>query len=123
MNNSKSGRRRSPVPSRKHGERIEKGGGTTPGGAASSSTHSGLQGTSSNNYLIPAASSNLNLPVTPSTQSLLSVTDERSHNTLQSTFSAPPGVVDSMASTSKPSEDQSVDDDAVKNFNIYFKTN
>ena len=63
----KSGRRKSPISSRKHGERGEKGGGTvlfTPG--------------SSNTNAITAASS-LTLPATPSTQSLMSTPDDRGH--------------------------------------------
>lgn len=112
----KSGRRRSPVSSKKHGERGEKGGG---GGAAAASSASALlstpYGTSSNAHLSPAAS-NLALPATPSTQSLLSVADERNHSNLQSTNSAPTGILDSslLPAVPKTAEDQSLDDDPVK---------
>lgn len=73
------GRRRSPVPSRKHGERNEKGGGS--GLAMPTST---LLGTpagpnpGSNSHLSPATSGNVALPVTPSTQSLSFAVDDRS---------------------------------------------
>ena len=73
------GRRRSPVPSRKHGERSEKSGASTSGMSTAT-----LLGTpagpnpGSNPHLSPAVSGNLALPATPSTQSLsLSGIDER----------------------------------------------
>jgi hypothetical protein len=116
--NFKSGRRKSPVPLKKHGERGEKGGAvggiTGPTIGALLSSH---HGTSSNTHL--SINSNLALAATPSTQSLLSVADERNHSNLQSTTSAPTGLLDSSllpaASSiiSKTVEDQSFDDDPV----------
>lgn len=120
----KSGRRRSPVPSRKHGEKGEKGGGSgsSGGGGGTGSAVALLNtphGTSSNAHLSPAAS-NLALPATPSTQSLLSIADGN-HSNLQSTTSAPTGGLDSslillpaVSMLSKTAvEDQSLEDDPV----------
>lgn len=118
----KATRRRSPVPSKKHGERGEKGGISNTSGGGASGTSGTLLNTPHNSstsaHLSPAASS-LALPATPSTQSLLSVGDERNHSNLQSTVSAPSGVVDSCgvavgAVVPKTVEDQSLDDDPVK---------
>lgn len=138
ITNSKSGRRRSPVPSKKHGEKGEKGGGNalgtfvagSSGGGGGNASATGTllnthHGINLNPHLSPAAS-NLTLPVTPSTQSLLSVADERSHNNLQSTTSAPTGVHESSLLPSgsgvpKATEDQLIDDDPVKYIlTIYF---
>ncbi|XP_046459269.1 transmembrane and coiled-coil domains protein 2-like isoform X2 [Daphnia pulex] len=115
--NLKGGRRKSPVPSKKHGERGEKGGAGAGAGITGPTTGtllSSLHGTSSNTHL--SINSNLALAATPSTQSLLSVADERNHSNLQSTTSAPTGLLDSSilpASSiiSKTVEDQSIDDD------------
>lgn len=117
----KGGRRKSPVPSKKHGERGEKGGAGAGAGITGPTTGtllSSLHGTSSNTHL--SINSNLALAATPSTQSLLSVADERNHSNLQSTTSAPTGLLDSSilpASSiiSKTVEDQSIDDDPVNN--------
>lgn len=122
----KSGRRRSPVPSKKHGERGEKGvfgiiGASGAGGGGMMAGAGALlttpHGTNTNPHLSPAAS-NLTLPVTPSTQSLLSVADDRPHSNLQSTTSALSGAHDSnflptCSGASKSLEDQTVDDDPV----------
>ncbi|XP_059351694.1 transmembrane and coiled-coil domain protein 3-like isoform X2 [Daphnia carinata] len=117
--NLKSGRRKSPVLSKRHAERADKGGGGSTTGAGTTGSTAGVLpnaslGTSNNAHL--SLNSNLALPVTPSTQSLLSVSDERNHSNLQSTTSAPTGLLDPSglsASTmiSKTVEDQAVDDD------------
>ena len=124
--NLKSGRRKSPVPSKKHGERGEKGGAGGITGSTTGALLSLLHGTSSNTHL--SINSNLALAATPSTQSLLSVADERNHSNLQSTISAPTGLLDSSillpASSiiSKTAEDQSVDDDPVNTENLSLST-
>ncbi|XP_045028831.1 transmembrane and coiled-coil domains protein 2-like [Daphnia magna] len=117
--NMKSGRRKSPVLSKRHAERGDKGGGGSTTGAATTGSTTGVLfnaslGTSNNAHL--SLNSNLALPVTPSTQSLLSVADERNHSNLQSTASAPTGLLDPSALSSstmisKTVEDQAVDDD------------
>lgn len=119
--NMKSGRRKSPVLSKRHAERGDKGGGGSTTGAATTGSTTGVLfnaslGTSNNAHL--SLNSNLALPVTPSTQSLLSVADERNHSNLQSTASAPTGLLDPSALSSstmisKTVEDQAVDDDPV----------
>ncbi len=116
----KSGRRRSPVQSRKHGERGEKSGG---GGGSSSSGTSYLgtpnQGAAggSNTYLSPAAS-NLTLPATPSTQSLFSASEDRSHTNPMSALPNLTGSLDATTASSAAAliktADELLDDDPVK---------
>ncbi len=103
----KSGRRKSPISARKHGERGEKGGGTvlfTPG--------------NSNTNIITAASS-LTLPATPSTQSLMSTLDDRGHvqHSLATPASQDTSVVATIAGGTVPktAEELSLhDEDQVK---------
>lgn len=119
--NLKSGRRRSPVLSKRHTERVDKGGGGVTAGPGIAGFTAGvlvstLHGTSNNAHL--SLNSSLALPVTPSTQSLLSVADDRNHSNLHSTTSVPTGLLDPSASSSstmitKPIEDQALDDDPV----------
>lgn len=115
----KSSRRRSPVQSRKHGERGEKSG----GGGGSSSSGTSFLGTpnagtavGSNTHLSPAAS-NLTLPATPSTQSLFSASEDRNH---ANPMSALPNLTASLdASTASSATalvkaaDELLDDDPV----------
>lgn len=116
----KSSRRRSPVQSRKHGERGEKSG----GGGGSSSSGTSFLGTpnagaavGSNTHLSPAAS-NLTLPATPSTQSLFSASEDRNH---ANPMSALPNLTGSLEASTASSAtalvkaaDELLDDDPVQ---------
>lgn len=97
----KSGRRKSPISTRKHGERGEKSGGTgsfTPG--------------NSNTNLIPTASS-LTLPVTPSTQS--TPDDRVQHSFATASISQDASATAIAGSVTKTAEELSIqDDDPVK---------
>lgn len=79
VGNMKSGRRKSPVPSRKHADRSEKGGGGSTSATALLTSTPVVASLNSSTIHLSPGTSNMALPATPSTQSLLVATDDRSH--------------------------------------------